>query len=357
MSRHDENTEQWILRQVRALARKEGLEAKVTNELWHWYVERDEPEWHEDTAVEDAWGTLRAEILNPSPVPREATRGAHRRRPFRETMSIAPPPYWVLHSRRLMRSYEPLQQEALRILGRSPASNGQESTPNERDFSPSFIPLAELGNVLHDAAEQEECRGEADVLWYPTFKHRIRRTALGIHWGYSNTEIQQDYWSAMKHVNPLYMIKTMAHTLVFDTHVHEADAVGFLLSDRPVVLPWIEIEATRTAALSSVTITVGSPVVSQEAVRQAYLKARRLLKEPDGGQSARSIWTGLLVDFVSEKRSEGLDWDAIFVAWNQGMGTEHRYDSLGGMQRSFYEARKNRSFEYGERESKQAFSF
>jgi len=337
LSRHTGNAEEQALRQVRALARKAGRQ--VPAELWEWYVRKYEPDWYEEAAVEDAWATIQDLFEDPPPVGRPQAPGRHRERSIHKTISVAPPQQWVLHSRRFMEEYRPLQSQALSALGRVTAPGSSSLESSGAPSLPDFIPLNQLEEALHDAARQEASVGEADVLWYPTSGDRIGRYALGIRWGCSRKDVGEDYWAAMKHMNPLFKVKTMARSIVFGTNVHEADAVGFLLSDRPLVLPWIEIKV-RAGAVCSATITVGTPMVPQEAVRKAYVRARELMSPGGVDLHGTSEWTRLLVDFVNEMKSEGLDWQDIFVAWNNGIGTNHRYRTVGGMQRSYYVGRK-----------------
>lgn len=92
-------------------------------------------------------------------------------------------------------------------------------------------------------------------------------------------------------------------------------ALTFLLTEEPVSLPWLSIQADYGFETSgSFTIHVGSAAVTAEDVREAYVLAKR---ETLGVYAPRQIKVDDLAVFMNEAdaREEGLNWEESWQRW------------------------------------------
>ena len=137
----------------------------------------------------------------------------------------------------------------------------------------------------------------------------------------------------------------MAADLARKTGCSEAEATVYLLCGLVPDCPWLEawIRTFPSQRRPAFVITVGSPAVSAEQVRSFYLAVREEVARTSLGgaqhMQARRAWTYELLEFVEQRRRDKLPWATIYEGWN-ATHAEHRYASLPGMRRSYYEARK-----------------
>lgn len=346
-----------LIKEFRRRARGEGLDpAKINPELIGWAARRFDYEVEElvaDWGITDdgvmVWDAVRETLEDPPPF--DGRKSGHRseEQTTRE-IHMSPPRHWLLYSAQVMRRYRLLQWQALDALGlRSPLQGWDMSRQTLREPTASdFVPLDNLPEVLFHLQEGETREGEHDVLWYPTRRSPRGFDTLSIRWGYwrSDTGGNVDY---LDRVNGLTKLKDITRKLRSDTGLEEHEAVGFLLCDMPVVLPWLRVSiAWRETTGLSYTFFVGSEAVSAEALRVAYLTARKAMgrsQHSEGIQTSRARppkrreTTYRLLEFVDRARSQGLQWPDIFKEWNRQAETR-KYKTVAGMQRSFYKARR-----------------
>lgn len=233
------------------------------------------------------------------------------------------------------------------------------------------LPLAKLHDFLEEIAAHERTEGDSDHLNYLDKLGNPKRLML---WrGYSVKEyldlaksgqlvrlpgpLSADQpsaattgpmlvsdWLAAR-ANRLCRVADTASDLSKKTGCSNAEATVFLLCGIVAQLPWLRgtVLGYQSARRHSFVIEVGSPHVSAEDVRRFYIQLREIAEQPRGDNDrphrARRAWTYEMFDFVDDRRRRSWAWQDIYDEWNE-QHPEHRYHSVGGMRRSFYEAQK-----------------
>ena len=257
-----------------------------------------------------------------------------------------PPAHWRLHSREVMAQFKRYQPYMLAMFGR------------EKPF-----PLSLIAPAVEYFAVHQRPVGEPEWLHYPVVANSgggdggIRPQMTVVFPGYTRVEElnQEEAMNDRESVTvfdapslppaqPLYRLAGRARDIADKTGISQSEAVGFLLADTDVVLPWIRAQICSLAwtGATGVTLTIGTTEVRPDEVRAAYEQVRA---DPSSGFKEPEPWlieevtpfptyvrrpipekTAAMLAFVDKyKADEGLqrmtaaDWDEC----NDSFGVEY----------------------------------
>lgn len=196
---------------------------------------------------------------------------------------------WDLKSSYILRRYQSLKAEAL-------AATGLDKPVDQEDIRSVLLALAppqptHAGPRIRLAREG----GELSLS-----KHRFSNATTVVFGAESSA---------------LLRIRELSQSLERELGLEQPDALTFLLTDQPILLPWIVIESDLDhVSGGSFLIRVASAQIAAEDIREAYVTARR---EALGVQPPRQIKVDDLSIYLheSDSRAAGLTWEQTWEAW------------------------------------------
>lgn len=224
-----------------------------------------------------------------------------------ETYRPEPTREWIRKSHHLLREYEPLGREARAALGLvSPCTLDELEDTLRRAAAVRF----EVGDSLHLRFRRVD--GSMGALHF----RRGVTLPLPLTKG-SERNVAPAYLASEE--NPLAILHDEARTLVAETGCDEEDAVSFLLTGEPFVLPWLVIQTEEGRFGPRFVIRIGTSDVTAERLAREYTEAaNRSVGIHESGRRRRvSSHSVRLIRFFEDHRARGVRDSEAFEEWNR----------------------------------------